>query len=125
MKYYHQIDMIISQASKMYRVPEHLAKAVAWAESKWDSKASSFDGGHGKGLFQIDDRFHSFAKTPNVWKTKANAEYGCKFLHELHQTYKNWPEAIQHYNGSNDVAKLYAYKVWYYSQVKPWKTFLK
>jgi soluble lytic murein transglycosylase-like protein len=118
-------NLIIMKAANDNLVPITLAQAVAWQESKWNTQALSFDQGHGKGLFQIDDRFHPFAETPDVWDAAKNANYGCALLHSLHQEYGNWPEAIMHYNGSGDESRLYAFHVWYYSQTQPWIPFLK
>lgn len=47
----------IAGASMMKRVHPLVLSAVVWHESTGNPKALSFDGGHGKGLGQIDDRY--------------------------------------------------------------------
>ena len=41
------------------------------------------DGGHGHGLFQIDDRWHGFARTPAAMEPAANADYAAGMLSGL------------------------------------------
>lgn len=41
------------------------------------------DGGHGHGIFQIDDRFHGFARTPAAMQPAANADYAASMLSGL------------------------------------------
>lgn len=41
------------------------------------------DGGHGHGLFQIDDRWHAFAKTPAAMDPAQNAAYAGRMLRGL------------------------------------------
>jgi soluble lytic murein transglycosylase-like protein len=38
------------------------------------------DGGHGHGLFQIDDRWHDFASTPGAMDPAENADYAATML---------------------------------------------
>ena len=38
------------------------------------------DGGHGHGLFQIDDRWHAFARSPSAMDPAANADYAAGML---------------------------------------------
>lgn len=61
------------------------------------------DGGHGKGLFQIDDRWHAFAKSPAAMEPAANADYAAGMLRGLLDRYGNVHEALSAYNaGSPD-----------------------
>jgi hypothetical protein len=62
------------------------------------------DGGHGRGLFQIDDRYHGFARTADAMDPSANAEYAATMLHGLLQRYGgNVHRALSAYNaGSGD-----------------------
>lgn len=116
-----QIGQLIEAAARKYGVPVDIAKAVAWKESNWNSKASSFDGGHGKGVMQIDDRFHPLARTEKVWDPATNIDYGVQLLAKNFKRYGNWHDAIKHYNGSNAVAEKYAHKVKQLAQQKPWE----
>lgn len=45
------------------------------------------DGGHGHGLFQIDDRWHSFARSGAAMDPQANADYAAGMLADLLQRY--------------------------------------
>ena len=38
------------------------------------------DGGHGHGLFQIDDRYHAFARTAAAMDPAANADYAANMI---------------------------------------------
>jgi hypothetical protein len=62
------------------------------------------DGGHGRGLFQIDDRWHSFAKTAAAMDPGRNANYAAGMLSGLLQRYGgNVKAALSAYNaGSPD-----------------------
>ena len=51
------------------------------------------DGGHGHGLFQIDDRYHAFASTPTAMDPGKNADYAAGMISGL----------LRHYGG--DVRK--------------------
>ncbi|HZY99487.1 MAG TPA: transglycosylase SLT domain-containing protein [Candidatus Baltobacteraceae bacterium] len=59
------------------------------------------DGGHGHGLFQIDDRWHDFAKSPEAMDPGANADYAAGMLHELIGRYGNVRQALSAYNAGN------------------------
>ena len=45
------------------------------------------DGGHGHGVFQIDDRWHAFAKTPGAADPAKNADYAAGMLSGLISRY--------------------------------------
>jgi len=62
------------------------------------------DGGHGRGLFQIDDRWHAFAQTPGAMNPGQNADYAAGMLSGLLSRYGgNVHEALSAYNaGSPD-----------------------
>lgn len=94
-----EIEKQLEAAAQKYGVPPDIVKAVAWQESTWRANASSFDGGHGKGVMQIDDRFHQFARTNAVWDPAQNIDYGVKYLSDLHDQYGSWNSALRHYNG--------------------------
>lgn len=64
------------------------------------------DGGHGRGLFQIDDRWHDFAKSGAAMDPGANADYAAGMLSGLLRRYGgNVRAALSAYNsGSPDGA---------------------
>lgn len=114
------INQLLEQAATQYGIDPDLLKAVAWQESRWNPNASSFDGGHGKGVMQIDDRFHAFALTPAVWDAAANIQYGAQYLGSLFQQTGSWQEALLRYNGSPDYPPI----VMQWTQQKPWRSLL-
>jgi hypothetical protein len=57
------------------------------------------DGGHGHGVFQIDDRWHDFAKTAEVMDPEQNADYAAGMISGLLKRYGgNVHEALSAYN---------------------------
>jgi hypothetical protein len=62
------------------------------------------DGGHGHGLFQIDDRWHPFANIPDAMDPGKNAEFAAGMLAGLLAQYGgDWHEALSAYNdGTGD-----------------------
>ncbi|HVY61431.1 MAG TPA: transglycosylase SLT domain-containing protein [Planctomycetota bacterium] len=70
----------IVAASKKYGVPAPLVAGVLERESGGDPDALSLDGGHGKGLMQIDDRSHAFARGPDAFDPAKNIAEGAKIL---------------------------------------------
>ena len=64
------------------------------------------DSGHGRGLFQIDDRWHTFARTPAAMNPAANADYAAGMLASALKRYGgNVRRALSAYNtGSPDAA---------------------
>lgn len=62
------------------------------------------DGGHGRGLFQIDDRWHAFARSAAAMDPAANADYAAGMLSGLlHKYGGNVRQALSAYNaGSPD-----------------------
>lgn len=63
------------------------------------------DGGHGRGLFQIDDRWHDFASTPAAMDPGSNADYAAGMISGLLQKYGgNVREALSAYNAGSPTA---------------------
>jgi len=60
------------------------------------------DGGHGHGLFQIDDRWHDFAKSPAAMDPAENADYAAGLLSGLLKRYGgNVRQALSAYNSGS------------------------
>lgn len=112
-----QIGKMLEGASEKYGIPPNILKAVAYQESGWNPKALSFDGHHGKGVMQIDDRFHQFARTNEVFDPQKNIEYGAKYLSNLHNQTGSWSAALKRYNGGSD----YPPKIMSLAQSQPWR----
>jgi hypothetical protein len=92
----------IEQAGRRWEVDPRLLAAVAAQETGGPGSASGRnvvgDGGHGRGLFQIDDRYHAFARTAAAMDPAQNADYAAHMLHDLLAS-----------NGGNVRAALSAY----------------
>lgn len=97
-----QIAQMLEAAARKYGIPPDLLKAVAYQESRWNPRATSFDGGHGKGVMQIDDRFHQFARTSAVFDPAQNIDYGARYLREAFDKTRDWDKALKRYNGGSD-----------------------
>lgn len=107
---------ILERSAKAHGVPVDLLKAVAWKESGWNVRALSFDGHHGKGLMQIDDRYHQFARTKAAFNPVASANYGARFLAQLKRQHGSWNAALKAYNGGaaypGQVRRIEANRPW-------------
>ncbi len=77
----------IATAALRHGLDARLLAAVAAQESGGPGSDSGRnvvgDGGHGHGLFQIDDRWHEFASTPAAADPAANADYAAGMLSGL------------------------------------------
>ena len=74
----------IAAAAARYHLDPALLAAVAAQETGGPQSDSGRnivgDGGHGHGLFQIDDRWHAFARTAAAMDPVANADYAASML---------------------------------------------
>jgi len=81
----------IAAAALRNRLDPRLLAAVAAQETGGPGSNSGRnivgDGGHGHGLFQIDDRYHAFARTPGAMQPAANAEHAAEMLRGLLDRY--------------------------------------
>jgi hypothetical protein len=99
----------ISQAARRNGVDPTLLAAVAAQETGGPGSNAGHnvvgDGGHGHGLFQIDDRYHAFASTPQAMDPASNADYAAGMLHGLIAKYGgNVHEALSAYNSGSPSA---------------------
>lgn len=88
----------IETVAKRHDLAPALVAAIGSRESRWGLALSpkgphgKGDHGHGRGLMQIDDRFHEFARSGKWQDPESNLEYGCALLvsyyHELGNTTK-------------------------------------
>jgi hypothetical protein len=98
----------IAGAAEQYGLNPELLAAVAAQETGGPDSNSGRnvvgDGGHGRGLFQIDDRSHPFASTAAAMDPAKNADYAAGMLAGLLKQYQgNLHEALSAYNsGSPD-----------------------
>lgn len=83
--------------------PKCLLHAVASRETNMTNEIG--DGGHGHGMFQLDDRWHQI---PDGFDNdvQAQANRAASMLAGLHAAYGNWLSALNAYNsGSPDTAR--------------------
>ncbi len=77
----------ITQAAQRWGIEPRLLAAVAAQETGGPGSNSGRnivgDGGHGHGVFQIDDRYHTFAATADAMVPAKNADYAARLLHDL------------------------------------------
>lgn len=95
--------IMLRDAAEFYSLPLSFVLAVASRETGIRNIAG--DGGHGKGVIQIDDRFHAIARERDFRKEPAAfISYGVKMLKENAQWAKErWP----HYNMLKIAASAY------------------
>ncbi len=96
----------IEAAAKRHGLDPRLLAAVAAQETGGPGTNSGRnvvgDGGHGHGLFQIDDRYHSFARTPAAMDPAANAEYAAGMIADNLKRYGgNVRQALSAYNAGS------------------------
>ena len=99
----------IATAARRFGLDPKLLAAVAAQETGGpDSNAGRNvvgDGGHGRGVFQIDDRWHSFATTAAAMDPAQNADYAAGMISGLLKRYGgNVREALSAYNSGSPTA---------------------
>jgi hypothetical protein len=81
----------IAGAARAHHLDPVLLAALAAQETGGPGSDSgrniTGDGGHGHGLFQIDDRYHAFARSPAAADPARNAEYAAGMLQGLLERY--------------------------------------
>lgn len=99
----------IANAARRHGLDADLLAAVAAQETGGPESNSGHnivgDGGHGHGIFQIDDRWHSFATTPAAMDPTQNADYAAGMLSGLLKRYGgNVRAALSAYNSGSPTA---------------------
>jgi hypothetical protein len=100
----------IASAATKYGVDPTLLAAVAAQETGGPGanggRNEVGDGGHGRGLFQIDDRWHDFAKSVAAMDPAQNADYAAGMLSGLLRRYGgNVRQALSAYNAGSPTAE--------------------
>jgi membrane-bound lytic murein transglycosylase MltF len=78
-----------------YDIPGSLLAAICSRETHGLNIVG--DNGHGRGLMQIDDRFHEIAKTIDVMDHGQNIEYGSQLLADYWRIIRqslSWPPVV-------------------------------
>lgn len=99
----------IEAAAQRFGLKPALLAAVAAQETGGPGASSGAnvvgDGGHGHGVFQIDDRYHAFASTPAAMDPGQNATYAAGLLSGLLQKFGgNERAALSAYNAGSPTA---------------------
>jgi hypothetical protein len=99
----------IAAAARKHEVDPDLLAAVAAQETGGPGSNAGHnvvgDGGHGRGIFQIDDRWHPFASTPAAMDPAQNADYAASMLSGLLKRYGgDVHEALSAYNAGSPTA---------------------
>ncbi len=99
----------IVSAARSHRLDPALLAAVAAQETGGPGSNGGAnvvgDGGHGRGLFQIDDRWHAFARSVAAMDPGQNAEYAASMISGLLQRYGgNVHKALSAYNAGSPTA---------------------
>jgi hypothetical protein len=100
----------IAAAAARHGVDCRLLAAVAAQETGGPGSDSGRnvvgDGGHGHGLFQIDDRWHAFASSPAAEDPAANADYAATMLAGLLKRFGgDVRSALSAYNAGSPTAR--------------------
>jgi Transglycosylase SLT domain len=96
----------IAAAATRHHLEPRLLAAVAAQETGGPGTDSGRnvvgDGGHGHGLFQIDDRWHAFARSPGAMDPARNADYAAGLLESnLHRYGGDVRAALSAYNAGS------------------------
>ncbi len=96
----------IETAARRHGLDPRLLAAVAAQETGGPGSNSGRniigDGGHGHGLFQIDDRYHAFARSAGAMNPSANADYAAGMIADNLKRYGgNVREALSAYNAGD------------------------
>lgn len=99
----------IAAAAGRHRIDPTLLAAVAAQETGGPGSNGGRnilgDGGHGHGLFQIDDRWHAFARSSSAMDPAQNAEYAAGMLERLLDRYGgDVHKALSAYNAGSPTA---------------------
>ncbi len=99
----------IARAAERHGLDPKLLAAVAAQETGGPGSNAGRnivgDGGHGRGLFQIDDRWHAFAQSPGAMDPGRNADYAAGMLAGLLKRYGgDVHEALSAYNAGSPKA---------------------
>jgi hypothetical protein len=96
----------IAQAAKRHNLDPTLLAAVAAQETGGPGSNAGRnvvgDGGHGHGVFQIDDRSHAFATSSAAMEPSSNADYAAGMLQGLLSRFGgNVHQALSAYNSGS------------------------
>jgi hypothetical protein len=95
----------IAAAATRHHLEPRLLAAVAAQETGGPGADSGRnivgDAGHGHGIFQIDDRWHAFARSPAAMDPARNADYAAGMLESNLNRYGDLRSALSAYNAGS------------------------
>ncbi len=98
----------IAAAATRHHLEPRLLAAVAAQETGGPGSDSGRnvvgDGGHGRGVFQIDDRWHPFARSAAALDPARNADYAAGLLESNLERYGDLRSALSAYNAGSPSA---------------------
>src|ERR1700736_5736957 len=98
----------IAAAATRHHLEPRLLAAVAAQETGGPGADSGRnvvgDGGHGHGVFQIDDRWHAFARSPAAMDPARNADYAAGLLASTRPRSGDPRPALSAYNAGSPAA---------------------
>jgi hypothetical protein len=98
----------ITAAATRHHLDPRLLAAVAAQETGGPGADSGRnivgDAGHGRGVFQIDDRWHAFARTPAAMDPARNADYAAGMIESNLHRYGDLRSALSAYNAGSPSA---------------------
>ena len=99
----------IASAARRHGIDPQLLAAVAAQETGGPGTNAGAnivgDGGHGRGLFQIDDRWHAFARSAAAMDPAKNADYAAAMISGLLKQYGgDVRKALSAYNAGSPTA---------------------
>ena len=99
---------VIAAAATRHHLEPRLLAAVAAQETGGPGADSGRnvvgDGGHGHGIFQIDDRWHAFARSSAAMDPARNADYAAGLLEANLHRYGDLRSALSAYNAGAPTA---------------------
>jgi len=94
-----ELRAVICAKADEYGLPRDLLAAVVMQESGGRVDARSFDGGHGRGLMQVDDRWHDYDHARMLTDAAYALDAGCRILAANWRDFGGVDDTLRAYNG--------------------------
>lgn len=93
---------VIAEANELFGLPPYLLHAVGSRETNLTNEIG--DGGHGHGIFQLDDRFHNIPPGFDE-DISQQAMVAGAMLKALYTKYNSWISALNAYNSGSPLSQ--------------------
>ncbi len=94
-----ELRAVICAKADEYGLPRDLLAAVVMQESGGRVDAVSYDGGHGRGLMQVDDRWHDYDHARMLADPAYALDAGCRILAANWRDFGGVDDTLRAYNG--------------------------